>query len=53
MTKTFKKFRESWDDDWSDEDDRRSKDQKMRDRRENRRKKTNEKLSRFDESDDE
>lgn len=54
MTKSFKKFREEWDDEWGDNDeDRRGKDWKLRDRRDQRKKKTSERLSRFDERDDE
>lgn len=53
MTKTFKKFREEWDDEWGNDDDyRRDKDRKLRDRRDNRRKKTSEKLSRFEDQDE-
>lgn len=53
MTKSFKKFREEWDDEWgNDDDDRRGKDLKLRERRDSRRKKTSEKLSRFDEQDE-
>lgn len=54
MAKSFKKFREEWDDDWSDDDnDTRSKDWKLQARRDQRRKKTSEKLSRFENMDDE
>lgn len=56
MPKTFKQFR---DDDWdgnewgNDDEDRRHKDRKLQDRRDQRRKKAGEKLSKFDERDDE
>ncbi len=54
MTKSFKKFREEWDDEWgSDDSDSRGKDRKLRERRDNRRKKTSEKLSRFEDREDE
>jgi hypothetical protein len=53
MPKSFKKFRDEWDDEWdSGDEDFRSKNNKMRDRRDMRRKKVNEKLSTFDESDE-
>jgi hypothetical protein len=51
MTKSFKKFREEWDDEWGNDDY--EKDRKLRERRDNRRKKTNEKLSRFEDRDEE
>lgn len=51
MTKTFKKFRQDWDDEWGD-DDRRDKDRKLQSRRDQRRKKSAEKFSRFDERDE-
>lgn len=54
MTKSFKKFREEWDDEWGDnDDDVRGKDRKLRERRDHRRNKTNEKLSRLEARDDE
>ena len=54
MTKSFKRFREEWDNEWGDEDDDSiGKDQKLRERRDNRRKKTSEKLSRFEDREDE
>ncbi len=53
MPKTFKKFREEWDDEWGDDDDdRRYKDRKLKDRRDQRRKKAGEKFSKFDEKDE-
>ncbi len=54
MPKTFKKFREDWDDEWEDSDyDRRQKDHKLKDRREQRKKKVSEKFANFDNRDDE
>jgi hypothetical protein len=54
MTKSFKKFREEWSNEWGEnDDDFQGKDRKLRERRENRRKKTSEKLSRFDDKDGE
>ena len=54
MTKSFKKFREEWDDEWGSEDDTSyGKDRKLRERRDNRRKKTSEKLSRFEDREEE
>lgn len=54
MAKSFKKFREEWDDEWgNDDDESRGKDRKLRERRDNRRKKTYEKFSRFEDRDDE
>lgn len=54
MTKSFKKFREEWDDEWGDsDDDSRGKDRKLRERRDIRRKKTHEKLSRFEDREEE
>ena len=53
MTKSFKKFREEWGDEWGDDDDRQSKDWKLRDRRDQRKKKTNEKLSRLENREEE
>lgn len=50
MAKSFKKFREEWDYDW--EDDVGDKDRKLQSRRDQRRKKSAEKLSRFDEKAD-
>lgn len=52
MTKSFKKFREEWDNEWGDDDDR-EKDRKLRERRDNRRKKTYEKFSSFEDRDEE
>lgn len=52
MPKTFKEFRNDWDD-WSDDDDdRRRKDQKLKHRRDERRKKAGEKFSRFEKDDE-
>lgn len=51
MTKTFKKFRRDFNDEWSD-DDRREKDRKLQTRRDQRRKKSAEKFSHFDEKDE-
>jgi hypothetical protein len=51
MAKSFKKFREDWDDEWGNDDH--EKDRKLRERRDNRRKKTNEKFSRFEDRDEE
>jgi hypothetical protein len=50
MAKSFKKFREQCDDDWSDDSD--DKDRELQKRRDQRRKKTAEKFSRFDEKAD-
>jgi hypothetical protein len=51
MAKSFKKFREEWDDEWgSDDDDVRRKERKMMNRRDKRRIKTQEKNSMFDEN---
>lgn len=51
MAKSFKKFREEWDDDWnSDDDDTRRKEKKMMSRRDKRRIKAQEKNSRFEEN---
>jgi hypothetical protein len=51
MAKSFKKFREEWDDDWDNgDDDVRRKERKMMTRRDKRRVKAQEKNSRFDES---
>jgi hypothetical protein len=54
MAKSFKKFREEWDDEWgsSDEDTRR-KEKKMMNRRDKRRIKAQEKNSRFEENSEE
>jgi len=52
MAKSFKKFREDWDDEWGDED-RRDKDRKLQSRRDQRRKKVEEKYSRFENKDEE
>lgn len=50
MAKSFKMFREEWDDEWGGEDDTSyGKDQKLQERRDIRRKKTSEKLARFEE----
>jgi hypothetical protein len=53
MPKTFKEFRQDWDE-WGDDDDddRRRKDQKLKHRRDERRKKAGEKYSRFDKDDE-
>lgn len=55
MAKSFKKFRDEWDDDeWGDnDDDGRNKDHKLKSRREKRRNKISERLSTFDETDSE
>lgn len=50
MPKSFKKFREEWDD---EDDDYRRKDHKLKDRRDQRRRKASEKYAKFDEKDDE
>lgn len=54
MPKTFKEFRNDWDDEWGDngDDDRRRKDQKLKHRRDERRKKAGEKFSKFDKDDE-
>jgi len=53
MPKSFKKFRDEWDDEWGDDDYRRkSKDRKLRERRDEKRKKTQDKFSNFEERDD-
>ena len=54
MPKSFKKFREEWEDDeWGNDDEHRRKDRKMESRRQKRRQRVNDKYSKFDESDDE
>ncbi len=54
MTKSFKKFREEWDNEWgSEDDDHRGKDRKLRERRDSRRKKTYEKFSNFEDREEE
>jgi hypothetical protein len=54
MAKSFKKFRDELDDEWGDDDNEtRRKDWKLQDRRDQRRKKTFEKLSRFEDRDTE
>ncbi len=54
MAKSFKKFRDELDDEWGEDDnDVRRKDWKLQDRRDQRRKKTYEKFSRFENCDDE
>jgi hypothetical protein len=51
MAKSFRKFREEWDDEWeNNDDDVRRKERKMMTRRDKRRVKAQEKSSRFDES---
>jgi hypothetical protein len=55
MAKSFKKFREEWEDDeWglNDEDDVRSKEHRMKNRRNKRKNKVQEKYSSFDNIDD-
>lgn len=54
MPKTFKEFREEWDDEWghSDDNDRRRKDEKLKHRRDERRKKAGEKFSKLDGDDE-
>lgn len=54
MAKSFKKFREEWEDDeWGDNEDRqsRSKEKRMKNRRDKRKMKHEEKFSRFDKDD--
>jgi hypothetical protein len=54
MPKTFKKFRDEWYDEWDvGDDDFRKKDNRLKDRRDQRRKKVSEKNSKFDETGDE
>jgi hypothetical protein len=53
MPKSFKKFREEWDDEWGNDNDFRRKDEKLRERRDQKRKKTHEKFSKFDNQDEE
>lgn len=53
MPKSFKKFREDWEDDeWGSDDEHRGKERKMKKRREKRREKLSEKLSKFEEDTD-
>lgn len=49
MRKSFKKFQDDeWDDEWgNDDDDFRRKDKKMKNRRDKKRQKINDKLTRF------
>jgi hypothetical protein len=49
MAKSFKKFREEYDDEWVDDDRRRSENKKMK-IRDQRRKKAQERSSRFEEN---
>lgn len=54
MPKSFKKFRDGWDSEWDDGDeDFRKKDDRLKDRRDQRRKKVNEKHYAIDEMDNE
>ena len=48
MAKSFKKFRQDWDDEWGNEDeDERRKSDKMKNRRDMRRKKSSESMHRL------
>ena len=53
MAKSFKKFREEWEDDeWGDDDDHRRKERRMEKRRKKRRTKVQEKYSAFNHVDE-
>ena len=50
MAKSFKKFREEYDDEWGSDDDHRRSEKKKMKIRDQRRKKAQERYSRFDEN---
>jgi len=54
MAKSFKKFREEWEDDeWGNDDYNRKKDRNLENRRQKRRSKIAEKFSAFEDKDEE
>jgi hypothetical protein len=54
MAKSFKKFRDEWDNEWEGDDEIvRNKEQRMQNRRNQRKTKAQEKYAAFDESDEE